>query len=173
MQGKGPNCYICACAPEKKNIFKKGKELSFCRKLYFSKLYIFATQSRRPLMFQTMNSVMPNNLSLKYQRFTSSDCKDIGINQFEFLTKTQLLWSFNLVRKVYKKLVATSKSMLYKKMKNTHSCILSPLAPDPIRVQSCVWCLFWTYRISLAVKSFFLSISLSNQSYESCNRRYQ
>ena len=42
-------------------------------------------------MFQTVNSVGPNNLSLKYQRFTSLDCKDIGIRQFEFVTKTQLL----------------------------------------------------------------------------------
>ena len=32
-----------------------------------------------------MNSVRPNNLSLKYQRFTSSDCKDIGIRPFEFV----------------------------------------------------------------------------------------
>ena len=46
---------------------------------------------RRPLIFQTKNSVRPNNLSLKYQRFTSSDCKDIGIRQFEFVTKTQFL----------------------------------------------------------------------------------
>ena len=53
------------------------KELSFCHKLYFSNLYIFATQCRRPVIFQTMNSVRPNNLSLKYQRFTSSDFKDI------------------------------------------------------------------------------------------------
>ena len=48
-----------------------------------------------------------------------------------------------------------------------------PLAPDPIKVQSCVWCLFWTNRNSMAETSIFLSISLSNQSYESFNRRYQ
>ena len=24
----------------------------------------------------------------------------------------------------------------------THSCMPTPLAPDPIRVQPCVWCLF-------------------------------
>ena len=41
-----------------------------------------------------MNSVRPNNLSLIYQRFTSSDCKDIGIRLFEFVAKTQLLFSF-------------------------------------------------------------------------------
>ena len=34
-----------------------------------------------------MNSVRPNNLNLKYQRFTSSDCKGIEIRQFEFVTK--------------------------------------------------------------------------------------
>jgi len=43
-----------------------------------------------------MNSVRPNNLSLKYQRFTSSDCKDIGIRQFEFVTKTQFLCDISL-----------------------------------------------------------------------------
>ena len=38
-----------------------------------------------------MNSVRPNNLSLKYQRFTSSDFNNIGIRQFDFVTKTQFL----------------------------------------------------------------------------------
>ena len=67
------------------------KELSFCHKLYFSNLYIFVTHCCKPLIFQTMNSVRPNNPSLKYQGFTSSDCKDIGIRKFEFVTKTQFL----------------------------------------------------------------------------------
>ena len=39
------------------------------------------------------------------------------------------------------------------------SSMPSPLAPDPIRVQSCVYCLFWTSRNSLALTSIFLSIS--------------
>ncbi len=44
-----------------------------------------------------------------------------------------------------------------------HSCMPSSLAPNPIRVQACVWCLFWTNRNSMAVTSIFLSISaLSN-----------
>jgi len=43
------------------------------------------TQCRRPQTFQTMNSVRLNNLSLKYQRFTTSDSEDIGIKKFEFL----------------------------------------------------------------------------------------
>ena len=40
------------------------KELSLCHKLWFSNAYIFATQCRRPQIFQTMNSVRSNNLSL-------------------------------------------------------------------------------------------------------------
>ena len=43
-----------------------------------------------------------------------------------------------------------------------HSCLASPLAPDPIRVQSYVCWLFWTNRNSMAVTCIFLSISLSN-----------
>ena len=39
-----------------------------------------------------MNSVRSNNLSLKYQRFKSSDCKDVRIRKFEFVTKNQILW---------------------------------------------------------------------------------
>ena len=38
---------------------------------------IFATQCRRPKMFQTINSIRRNNASLKYQNFTSSCCKDV------------------------------------------------------------------------------------------------
>ena len=38
-----------------------------------------------------MNSVRSNNLSLKNQRFTPSDCKDIGIRTFEFVAKTQFI----------------------------------------------------------------------------------
>jgi len=49
----------------------------------------------------------------------------------------------------------------------SHSCMSSPLEPDPIRVQTCVCCLFLTNRNSLVLTSNFLSISLSNQSCES------
>ncbi len=38
-----------------------------------------------------MKSVRQNNLSLKCQRCSSLDCKDIGIRQFEFVIKTQFL----------------------------------------------------------------------------------
>ena len=45
---------------------KLSKELSFCHKLWYSNFNIVAIQCRRPLIFQTMNSIWSNNLSLKY-----------------------------------------------------------------------------------------------------------
>ena len=81
------------------NIFKQPylctnalKELSFCHKLWFSNSYLaknnLATHSLRPLIFQTINSVRSNSLSLKYQRFTSSGFKDIGVRKCKFVAKT-------------------------------------------------------------------------------------
>ena len=69
------------------------KSLSLCHKLKFSNPYIFETQCRRPSIFQTMNSGRSNDLSLKHQRFAPSSCKDIRIRKFEFVTKTQVLFS--------------------------------------------------------------------------------
>ena len=40
-------------------------------------------------------------------------------------------------------------------------------------VESCVCCLFWTNRNSMAVTYIFLSISLSKSRYKSFNLRYQ
>ena len=39
-----------------------------------------------------MNSVRSNNISLKYQRFTTLGSKDKGIIKSEFVTKTQFLY---------------------------------------------------------------------------------
>ena len=60
-----------------KNLFVK--ELSFCHKLYFSNLYIFATQCRRPLIFQTMNSVKSKFeiLALEGASRPSSNCEHV------------------------------------------------------------------------------------------------
>ena len=52
--------------------------------LWFSNALIFATKSQRPLICQTINSARS---SLKYQWFTPSDCKDIGIKKFELVAK--------------------------------------------------------------------------------------
>ena len=38
-----------------------------------------------------MYSVTSNKLNLKYKRFTQPGCNDIGIRQFEFVAKTQIL----------------------------------------------------------------------------------
>ena len=37
-------------------------------------------------------SVRLTKLSLKYPRFTKSDCKDIGIRKFKFVAKAPFLW---------------------------------------------------------------------------------
>ena len=42
----------------KYSVFQKSKELSLCHKLWFSNPYIFATQCRRSLIFETMNYVI-------------------------------------------------------------------------------------------------------------------
>ena len=69
------------------------KELSFCHKLRFSYSYNLETCFPRPLIFQTINSGRSNSLSLKYQRFTPSGCKDIGVRKYKFVAKTQFLFS--------------------------------------------------------------------------------
>ena len=51
------------------------KKLSFCHKLWFSNFNIVATQGRRPLIFQTMNAIRSNNVSLNYQRFQQKVAK--------------------------------------------------------------------------------------------------
>jgi len=42
-----------------------------------------------------MNSVRSNNISLKYQKFTTFGSKDIGIIESEFVAKTQFLYTQN------------------------------------------------------------------------------
>ena len=39
-----------------------------------------------------MNSVRLNKQSLKYQSFTASGLKNIGIRKLKFVAKTQFLW---------------------------------------------------------------------------------
>ena len=43
-----------------------------------------------------MNFVKENNQSLKYQRFTQSGRKDIGLTKFEFVAKTQILCKLDI-----------------------------------------------------------------------------
>ena len=69
------------------------KELSFCHKLEFSNLYIFATGWRKPLIFQTYMIWSNRNHSLKYVRSMSLGCKDIGIRKSKVVAKTQFLYS--------------------------------------------------------------------------------
>ena len=68
--------------------------MSLCHKLWFSNHYIFGTKCCRTYIFQTMNSVESNILSLKYQRFLTSGFQDIGVWIFEFAAKAQFLLHF-------------------------------------------------------------------------------
>ena len=61
--------------------------------------WVFATTSAflNPIsldsnVVETMNSVRSNNISLKYQRFTTLGSKEIGIINSEFVTTTQFLY---------------------------------------------------------------------------------
>ena len=47
----------------------------------------FRTKWRRPYIFQTINNVRSNNISLKYQRLTPPGCIDIGFGKFDFVAK--------------------------------------------------------------------------------------
>ena len=64
----------------------------FCKVIEFlSQTLIFLSRYHcnpmlyRPLIFQTMNYVRSNNHNLKYQRFTSSDRKDVWIRHSLYL----------------------------------------------------------------------------------------
>ena len=67
-----------------------------------------------------MNYVISNNLSLKYQKFTSIDFKDIGILNFEFVTKTQFLLSVKMHKKKHLK---NPRKMFMKYTKNPQTWI--------------------------------------------------
>ena len=60
-------------------------------------LMLYATQFHRPYIFQTKNSVRTDNLSLKYQMFTSSGFKELRIWKLEFVAKTLFLCNQSLI----------------------------------------------------------------------------
>ena len=75
------------------------QKLRFCHKLWFSNPYIFPIQCGRPLIFQSMNYVRSNNLSLKYQMFTPTGCKDIEIWTFKSLWQQLSSLTSNIEKK--------------------------------------------------------------------------
>ena len=56
------------------------------------KLWFSSQMSQTYKIFQTMNSVISNNQSLKDKVFTQSGWKAIGIRKFAFVAKTQFLY---------------------------------------------------------------------------------
>ena len=77
------------------------KELSLCHKLWFSNPYIYATQCWRPYLFQTMISVISNSLSLNYQGFTQSSCKNNMIRNFNLWQRLIFLYFFTLMHEYF------------------------------------------------------------------------
>ena len=71
-----------------------------------------------------MISVRLNNLSLKYQKFILSGCKDIGTEKFEFVTKTEFLsqllkyLNYNMQLKTLKRSLKSTK--YFKLFSNYH-----------------------------------------------------
>ena len=86
----------------RKNIKKKHNSLNQCslNNIFWESNWIFAKNSHFPIPISLLPNAVDlwyfkrriftrtNNLRLKYQTFTRSYCKDIGIRKFEFLAKT-------------------------------------------------------------------------------------
>ena len=66
----------------------RSKGIEFLSQALIFNLFI---QCRKPLIWQTMNSVGSNILSLKYSTVKPSDLKDLGIWHFNFVSKTHFL----------------------------------------------------------------------------------
>ena len=76
---------------------KKTKDLSFCHKLWFSNSYNFATRSPRPLIFQTINSVRSNSLSLNLKGLHHKVAKTYGLENasvWQFKAIIKWIWCF-------------------------------------------------------------------------------
>ena len=66
---------------------EKTKELILCHKLWFYNPYIFETECRKPMIFQTFIIWSNRTHSLKYQRSTTLESKDIGIRKIRVCCK--------------------------------------------------------------------------------------
>ena len=67
------------------------KELSLCHKLWIFNPYIFGTQCHKSLIFHIYIIWSNKSHSLKCQRFTTLESKDIWIRKSEFVAKTHFL----------------------------------------------------------------------------------
>ena len=71
--------------------FREAKELSLWPQTLIYNPYIFGTQCRKSLIFQTYIICYNRIHSLKYLRSTTLESKDIGFRKSEFVVKTQFL----------------------------------------------------------------------------------
>ena len=89
-------------------------------------------------------------------------CPQIHLRNYLFLKISRLYMKFNSFKTIkYIVLNLLCFNDQYVTLYITHLYAIS-LAPKPIRVKSCVCCLFWTNRKCMTVTSIFLFISLSN-----------
>ena len=98
-----------------------------------SDFLIFATWwCNKPLIFQTIiNFVWSINLSLKYQRFTPSGCKDIDISQIEFLVQTQFFYE---IKTIHTGLHTRLKTQLYEYNTVCFSLLIQTWKPSAAQV---------------------------------------
>ena len=75
--------------------------LKGCHKLWIYNPFIFETQCRKSLIFQTY-IIWSNRIhSLKYLRSTTLEFKDIGFRKAEFVAKTQFLCFYHILSNFY------------------------------------------------------------------------
>ena len=64
--------------------------MSLCHKIGYMHPNFFKTKCCSPQIFQTMNSGGSSNVSLKYERYASSGCWDLGIIILGFVEKKSI-----------------------------------------------------------------------------------
>ena len=92
MFTRQPDMYFYIVNKVVKQDLNMTKILHLYHKLWFSNPYIFGTQCREILIFQTFIIWSNTSHCLKCQRSTALEFKDIEIIKSEFVAKTQSLW---------------------------------------------------------------------------------
>ena len=125
-------------------------------------LYSFFLLSSVYCIHILLNSICSYSIWFPWKFWNSLKQHRTNTERITFFKKKDLITLEEKVNMVKNMENVENWSTLLSHSVRPHSGIPSPLEPDPIRVQSCVWCLFWTNRNSMAVTSIFLSISVSN-----------
>ena len=73
-----------------------------------------------------MSALSSNKLSLKYQNFTSSGCENTGIRKFEFVAKTQFLWTNTPFKLKHETITFATLKSSYPRLQKSISGIFRP-----------------------------------------------